>query len=393
MNKVAVVETPENLPVALVTIDPQTYVTQAYESFQTRLAAAIESAKDVAYVITTKEGMEVAKANRALFRDIRIGSNKKREECKAPILEIGKLLDSRYKEIEAQVTPHESRFDTDIKAEEKRLDDEKAAKIKAEAERKSALQKKIDDIKSAPLTAINMSAADAIALRDLIAAIEPIEAEFGERFVEAEIVIAASISQLTQMIEGKRAQEVIAAQQEALRIENDRLASIAAAEKKSADEKARQEQAAEAERIKAERAAIDRERAELAAQKKAIDDHIAAEEAKARAKVEAEQRAAADAQAKIDESSRLVAEAEQRRASEERKAVLELTTKGIVAMQVIGSEAKVVDIAGTGKVDLVTISYPGDQSIIKMIQSAYGVSYGKACDWIIETAESLKVAA
>ena len=38
-------------------------------------------------------------------------------------------------------------------------------------------------------------------------------------------------------------------------------------------------------------------------------------------------------------------------------------------------------------------AYPGDQSIIKAIQSSFGVSYGTACDWLIETAESLKVAA
>jgi hypothetical protein len=278
-------------PTALITIEPQAYVTAVYEPFEKAFHDAVVAYKDVTYVITTKVGMETAKRARATFRDIRINGEKRRVERKAPIIEIGKLLDSRYKEIAALVAPYETRFDTDIQAEERRLEDDRAAKIKAEAERNSAIQIRIDEIKNAPLTALNQSAQCTQVVIDALSAIVPNKDVYGERFVEAEVAIKTSIDQLALMLSGKLAQEQLAAQQEAQRIENERLAEIAAKEKLEAEARLCAEQAAEAERIKTERAELDRQRAELAKQQEAIDAHslrIQEEEAKAKAKIEAE---------------------------------------------------------------------------------------------------------
>lgn len=277
----------------LITIEPTSYVAAVYEPFQKRLADAITAAKDVTYDIATKAGMEAAKANRALFRDIRIEGEKARAARKAPILEIGKLLDSKYKEIAALVEPHETRFDTDIKAEEKRLDDEKAAKIKAEAERQSALQSKIDAIKNAPLSAINMSSEDALGVMGALELIKPTSDEFGERFVEAEIALNASVAQLKTMIEGKRAQEVLAEQAEA------KAKAVAEAEKIENEriEAARRE---EQESMNAERAELDRQRAEIDRKNQELEERQriqAEEEAKARLKIEEEVRTGAEQEA------------------------------------------------------------------------------------------------
>lgn len=292
----------------LVTIDPPTYVKQTYESFEKRLEQAIAESKDVTYTITTKEGMEVAKANRNVFKAIRIELEKKRAECKAPILEVGKLLDSRAKEIEAKVRPLEERFDADIKAEEKRIEDEKAAKIKAEAERNAQIQGRIDNIKSLPLKAMSMTSQgiQEYCIDAMNATIATAEI-FGERFVEAEIAIAETTKQLNVMLEGKKAQEELAAQQEAQRIENERLAKIAAEEKAKAEAEAKAAQAAEAERLARERAELDKKFAELQAMQDSIDKAKAEEEAKAQAKAKAEQDAIV-AKAKAEERARIEAE-------------------------------------------------------------------------------------
>lgn len=303
----------------LITIEPTSYVAAVYEPFQKRLDDAITAAKDVTYDIATKAGMEVAKINRALFRDIRIEGEKARAARKAPILEIGKLLDSKYKEIAALVEPHETRFDTDIKAEEKRLDDERAAKIKAEAERQSALQSKIDAIKNAPLSAINMSSEDALGVMGDLELIKPTSDEFGERFVEAEIALNTSVAQLKTMIDGKRAQEVLAEQAEA------KAKAVAEAEKIENEriETARRE---EQERMNAERAELDRQRAEIdrknqeLAERQRIQQE---EEAKARAKVEAEA------------AAKMKADQEEAKKAEAAKTVVEVADK---ALMIVGGE-------------------------------------------------------
>jgi hypothetical protein len=114
--ELAVTEKPQQL----LTIEPKQYVALVFEPFSKRLNDAKALANDVILDVTTTAGMAVAVKHRATFRDIRVGSEKARKERKAPILEIGKLLDSRQKEIEAEIEPFETRFDDAIKEEEQR---------------------------------------------------------------------------------------------------------------------------------------------------------------------------------------------------------------------------------------------------------------------------------
>ena len=281
----------------LITINPEQYVATLFEPFQTRLDAAVKKAKAIKYIITTKEGLEAAKAGRKMFKDLRIETEKARKERKAPIMQIGKLLDSRAEEITLLIEPHEERFDADIKAEEKRIEDEKAARIKAEAEAAHAIQVKMDEIKNSPLAALSASAPATKSMIEYIGSIEITEENFGERFVEAEFAQKVAIDQLTSMLAGKEAQEQLAAQQEAQRIENDRIAKQEAEARAAAEAKQREAQAAEAARLKAENEAIEKARAEFAKEKAAFEAEKAAEAAKVKAKEEAEARFKAQAEA------------------------------------------------------------------------------------------------
>jgi hypothetical protein len=198
----------------LVTLVPETYVQAIYEPFNNRLATAIAQSKDVKYNIQTKEGMEVAVKHRAIFRAIRIEADKERKARKAPIDEIGKLINRTYETIETAVTPHESKFDGDIKAEEARLEEEKAAKLKAEKEAEAAVQNRIDAIKNKPLQFLNSSAEDIEYAIGELSLIIPTPADYAERYIEAEYAIKETISSLNSMAAGKIAQAQLAEQQE-----------------------------------------------------------------------------------------------------------------------------------------------------------------------------------
>jgi hypothetical protein len=211
----------------LVTLNPEAYATAVYEPFASRLKAAIALTDGVIYDVKTKEGMAVAKEHRALFRAIRIEGDKERAARKAPILAIGKLLESKYTALEAEIVPIEQRIDTEIKAEEARIEEEKAAKIRAEQEALAAIQNKIDAIKNKPLELLNATVLDIeMAINDLQAT-EPTTEAFGERNVEAEFAIKATIASLHTMADGKRAQAQLAAQ---IAAESERQAAQAAEE-------------------------------------------------------------------------------------------------------------------------------------------------------------------
>jgi fused signal recognition particle receptor len=101
--------------------------------------------------------------------------------------------------------------------------------------------------------------------------------------------MSETMTALESMLEGKKAQEQIAAQVEAQRIENERIANELAAKQKEEEDRQREVLKAEAERQRAQAEDISKQRAELEAMQRKIDAHNAEEEAKARAKIQAEQ--------------------------------------------------------------------------------------------------------
>lgn len=198
---------------ALVNIDPASYVIEVYAPFKERLANAIDKVKDVVVDVTTPAGMTEAKECRALFRTIRIDADKERAARKAPLTAINKLIEETNTKFEAEVTPLEDQFDKAIKAEEKRLDDIKAAKILAEETRKAELQTKLDQLKDLPLVAMNLPSIKIQELIDTTSIIVANEEIYQERFVEAELTLLKTLSTLKEIYAGKVAQETLAANQ------------------------------------------------------------------------------------------------------------------------------------------------------------------------------------
>lgn len=380
----------------LLTIDPKEFVLQTYSPFTEELEKAIEKAPEMKYEISTTKGMEVAKEGRAMFRDIRIALEKKRAAAKAPILEIGKLLDSRAKEIAQRIEPFEERFDADIKSEEARKEAEKAAKARIEAERQARIQNSIDVIRNAPVHHTGSSSDQISVSLNALVQTEITDEIFGDRKDEAVYLMAQTIQQMESMLEGRKAQEQLAAQLEAQRIENARIAAVAAAKQAEAERVQREALQAEAERQRVQAEELAKQRAELEEMQRKIAAHKAAEEAKAeaaiaaeRAKIEAEAKAAAaeSERARVAEITRLEQEAKetQELVDAQDSKGKENFDKHHPSLARMKTEAQ--QLAQSQK------SQPNDYTIINEIAVGFDVSYDTACDWILSVAENLRSAA
>lgn len=215
-------------PQQLITIEPKKYVELVFEPFAKRLENAKTLAEAAEFDVTTTAGMAVAVKHRATFRDIRVASEKARKERKAPILEIGKLLDSRQKEIEAEIEPFESRFDAAIKAEEKRKDDEKIAKALAESARISAIRKRIAETQAIPSMLVGKSSETIAAAIESLEAVQITLETHAEFAGEAEVEKAGAVLKLSSMLEKQKDHEAdqarLASEREALERQRAELA-------------------------------------------------------------------------------------------------------------------------------------------------------------------------
>lgn len=164
MNDLVKADTQQQDPatIQLLTIKPENYVAEVFKPFKTELRAAIRAAsKTPDYDITTTAGLTVAKQLRATFKAIRTSAENTRKERKAPILEIGKLLDTRYKELEAEIKPHEDKYDAEVKAEEERKQRIKDEEIARERARIEAIENRLANIRNIPSRHLQ-SSSDAI---------------------------------------------------------------------------------------------------------------------------------------------------------------------------------------------------------------------------------------
>lgn len=243
----------------ILAIDPTKYVALVFEPFREKLTRYKSEADAVTFDVATSAGMKLAIEWRARFRDeIRIESEKARKERKAPILEIGRLLDSRAKEIAAEVAPYEARFDDAIKAHEQKIAREKAAQAEAERARVLAIQTKLAKLQSLP--ELYTSAIASGKLAEIITQLEGgLTFDYQEFSEEAEMRRQAALVALRQAhIESIEREEREAAAEVARAAEEARLAAERAAEAA----RIAAEQAAAEERLKAERAKLEAEQAE-----------------------------------------------------------------------------------------------------------------------------------
>jgi hypothetical protein len=315
----------------LITLDPAKYVAEVFKPYRStldklKLEADLLHFEDRKmfdgphkYVdISTAAGMAIAVQYRAAFRDdVRISGEKTRKERKAPILEIGKLLDSEYKELVAEAAPYEAKFDEAIKAEDARKERIKQAKLEAEKARLDKLRAIINEVRALPGQAVGKTSAEIAAL----AAVLTPQRDLTELEDLAGEYCAARADVLGQLAKAEDAARAAEDAAEAQRQEAARLAAERAElAKLRAEAEARQRAAAaEAERVANEQAAEAKRLADQAAAiEQAARKQREAAEANARAEAEAQARAAAEAQRKLDEQAAQIAA--DRKALEDEKA-------------------------------------------------------------------------
>lgn len=327
--EVAVVEQ-KTAPSQLITIEPKEYVQQVFAPFKTKLAAAIEADASVEFDITTTAGMAIAVKRRAVFRDdIRIATEAARKERKAPILEIGKLLDEKAKEIFAAAAPFETKYDEAITTEIRRKEAIKIEQRRVEEERQAKIQASIDSIKAVALQVAGKPSAEIDAASVALDFREITLEEFADRTGEATQAKILTLEKLSEMQDEAlaREQEAIraAAQLEADRVERERVAEANRVESerlaklaREIDERDAAARAEEEQRNRAAaaaRAAADQE----AADRRAAEDARAAAERAAAQKILDDQAAALRAQQEAaDKVAREAREAEESKAAAER---------------------------------------------------------------------------
>ena len=346
-------ETGEVTPVHtghLITLDPDAYTAAVYEPFRAKLARAISEAKGVTYDVQTGDGMSVAKMHRSAFRSLRTGADKAREQRKAPILEIGRLLDSRCKSLIAEIAAHEARFDMDIKAEEKRKEDIRIAAALAESKRIGDIQSAIIDIynvliRSAPLTSagVEMEIAD---LTDL-----QLDG-FDEFLDDAKLARLDTLNKLAGVVTTKAAAE---AETIRLALEREELARLRVAE----DLRKQAELDASNKRLADERAIFAQQQAEARAAKLEDDKKRFAADAEAQARRDADaaiiaaQRKELERIAQLEDDRRLaIAEAAHREDLERiaaKRAAIEAeqlrTSVPAITRQILAERVRVATVA------------------------------------------------
>ncbi len=202
----------------------ETYQIQEYN----QTAAAISLLRDKyagPFDTTTKEGMATAKTARADVRGYRVSVEKLRTELKAPLLERGKLIDAEAKRIITELASIEEPIDAAIKAEERRKEEEKAAKARAEAARVERIKANLTTIRQKATTAIGKHAniiADAL---DWANNYQPDPTEFAEYLPEAIATRNEIRAVLETMLNERRAAD---AEQARIKAEREELARLRA---------------------------------------------------------------------------------------------------------------------------------------------------------------------
>jgi hypothetical protein len=368
-------------PQQLITIEPAKYVALVFESFRKKFDVYKAEADEVSIDVTTTTGMKIAVEWRAKFRDdIRIASENARKERKAPILEIGRLLDGAAKELAEEVAPYEARFDSAIKAEEARKDAEKIAKALAESARITAIRKRIAETQAIPAMLVGKSS------ETIAAAIESLEAvditiETHQEFAgEAEVAKLDTVQKLWEMFKAQQEHEAEAArlQAERAQLERDR-AEAAERERLAAIERQRAEDEQRIARAKAEAAAF----AERQAEQRKLDEQRA-ELARQQAELAAERQRQADEAARVEREKQEAIAAEAARVADEQRRQREQIEAAERAEATKAAEARAAAEAERQRRERVQfeLNGPGDVEIVKRLAADYDVTVGDVMQWM-----------
>lgn len=171
--------------------------------------------------VTTKAGMEAARAARRLIKSHRVALESARKEIKEPALRRCQLIDAEAKRITAELLALEQPIDAAIQAEERRVAQEKADRERIERERVADIHRRIAEIYATIAARAND---DADRIDHALGMLESFDdyGMFDEFADQAKEATQTVVAQLRTMIEQKRQAEAEAA----ARAEQDRISRI-----------------------------------------------------------------------------------------------------------------------------------------------------------------------
>jgi colicin import membrane protein len=389
MTEVAVAAQSAIDAMAVVTLSPEKYAAEVYQPFNDQLTTAIDSLRNVEYDIQTTAGMAIAVKCRALPRDIRVAADKERKARKAPLNQIGKLLESGFDQIEARTTPLEELFDADIKAEEARKEADRAAKIAAERARRDHIEDMVAAIRECATDAVNLckTAFDVQKMHDHLAPREITAAEFQEYFDEAVKAKTDALGIIARTLVTRTEQEAEAARLKAEREELARLrAEQVERERIAKAESDRAAAAAQAE-LQAAQDKFNAEQAEARRLQRIEDDRRAGEIAAERAELKRQQEELTKAQEAESERVRLQALADQHLA--DHAEALAMNATWVKAVAVDATPLEFVDPADTIIGQAVI---PTHEEIIQVVADHFGVEVRIAYGWLLEMQQDIEYA-
>lgn len=317
-----------------------------FSAVEAGLAALRNDYQNVVFDVTTTAGMADAKAARLALREPRYEIERIRKSAKAPLLALGKKLDSDAARITAEIEKLEGPIDAQIKAEEARKEAEKQAKIEAEQKRVADIHDRIEELRGCQtLTPASGSRLISEHISDLEAL--PVDDTFAEFRQQAEDAKAAGLARLNALCDAAVAHEQEQDRIKAERAELERLRAEQA--KRDAEERAKL--AAEAEEQRKAQAERD---AEAAAELRKEREKIAAEQAAQKAILDAEQ-------ARLD--------ADRAEVERQQKAIRDAEAAREAAAKAAAAKAKAQE-------------RPTDAEIIKVIASHFGVTETTAASWV-----------
>lgn len=263
-----------------------------YNEVVAGLAIISAQIKNANYDCTTTAGDEAARKDRQMCVKIRVKLEEKRKEKKAAILERGRLLDGECQRITKIIEELEAIPDAAIKAQEAVVEQRRQAKARADQEARDKQTTRLSNMREFPLKYIGQNIAsidkaigivERADLSEFDAVYLPLaqqaQKDARAKLVEMRIAKVAAEAEAVRLAAERAENERVAAEnaataarlweegraareeQEAARVERERLDGEAAAARAEADRIAQEARDAEA-------AELDRQRAEIASQRR-----------------------------------------------------------------------------------------------------------------------------
>lgn len=204
-----------------------------YSRTELALADLRQRYEGATFDLTTTKGDKAARAARLELVTLRTSLEKKRKELKAPALDIGKKIDSEAARLTAEIEKLEQPIDAQIKADEKRREEEAKIKAQGEAFRKALHLALIDRVRC------YVAAAEGLPSDRIEKGIVHVEslafgAETQEFLTQYEAAKQDALAGLRRLQSAAKEREAIEAQ----RLENERIAAEQAEAQRKLDEQA-----------------------------------------------------------------------------------------------------------------------------------------------------------